>query len=539
MQFWLEELPLLVYEARREFLLAFLVFLLSFGIGAFSSAMDPEFVKVILGEGYVSMTLENIESGDPMRVYKQRGEFGMSLGITANNLWVAFLTFVMGVFFAVGSIAIMIQNGIMVGAFQYFFIEKGLFWESFLTIWIHGTLEISAIIIAGAAGITMGKGLVFPGTHTRAQAFQRSARRGVKIMVGIAPIIILAGFIEGYLTRHTDTPDFVRGLFILVCFLFVLIYFVWYPFVKARNRRVDQKLLDVKIPADRAQELDFTLVKSSGEIFGDVFIFYTKYFGKIAFLSFVNALFFSAGAFLLSGFDLSGKFIFPAQLFGTFKALPQFFKSDQILGLPFLNLIVLSALLTGTYAWLRRENKKGQRSTRAEIFAAFAKNMIAISPILIALYFYQLYTPYLILLLIPISLLWAYVMQVENINIFQGLRRTFLLLQNNLGKTLGLLVVLLLVGLLFFLINDTMVLWFYLDLVSWVVYLDDVMMQQVSAILLTFTAMLVLQLVLVLFLSGFGMMYYTLREIAEATHLRERIQDIGLAKRIKGLEQEA
>ena len=76
-------------------------------------------------------------------------------------------------------------------------IKKGLFVESFLTIWIHGTLEISAIIIAGAAGLTMGKGLVFPGTFRRIQAFQRSARRGLKIMVGIFPIFVVAGFIEG------------------------------------------------------------------------------------------------------------------------------------------------------------------------------------------------------------------------------------------------------------------------------------------------------------------------------------------------------
>ena len=93
----------------------------------------------------------------------------------------------------------MLSNGIMVGAFQYFFYDQGLLRESFLTIWTHGTLEIAAIIIAGAAGMTMGKGLIFPGTLSRLQAFQISARRGLKIMIGIAPIIILAGFIEGYL----------------------------------------------------------------------------------------------------------------------------------------------------------------------------------------------------------------------------------------------------------------------------------------------------------------------------------------------------
>ena len=96
--------------------------------------MDPEFSQIILGRGYIEMTQENIASGDPMAVYKQRGQFSMSLGITMNNIWVAFLTFVTGIFYGIGSLGILIRNGIMVGAFQHFFIERGLFQESFLAI---------------------------------------------------------------------------------------------------------------------------------------------------------------------------------------------------------------------------------------------------------------------------------------------------------------------------------------------------------------------------------------------------------------------
>ena len=203
LSFWVEELPRLVYESRIAFRVAFVVFVCSMIIGAFSAQMDPDFPRVILGDGYVDMTIQNIETGDPMAVYKDRSQFGMALGITANNLFVAFLTFLLGAFFCIGSIGILINNGIMVGSFQHFFYDKGVFQESFLTIWTHGTLEISAIIIAGAAGITMGQGLVFPGTLSRLQAFQISARRGLKIMVGLVPIFIVAGFIEGYLTRYT------------------------------------------------------------------------------------------------------------------------------------------------------------------------------------------------------------------------------------------------------------------------------------------------------------------------------------------------
>ena len=207
----------------------------AFLIGVLSTAMDIDFPRIILGDSYVDMTIENIKKGDPMAVYKEQGQFGMSVGITLNNIFVALLTFVMGAFAAIGSIGILIRNGIMVGAFQYFFYTQGVFLESFLTIWMHGTLEISAIIIAGAAGITMGKGWVFPGTLSRLKAFQISARRGLKIMMGLIPIFITAGFIEGYITRHTELPDLVRATFILFCLVFIIWYFVWYPYQKAKT----------------------------------------------------------------------------------------------------------------------------------------------------------------------------------------------------------------------------------------------------------------------------------------------------------------
>ena len=314
LSFWTDELPQLVHESRRAFRLAFLIFLLAVLIGGLSSAMDPEFPSVILGDNYVDMTLENIESGDPMAVYKQKGEFGMSVGITINNLFVAFLTFVMGALYMVGSMVLLIRNGIMLGAFQYFFIEQGLFWESFLTIWIHGTLEISAIIIAGAAGLTMGRGLVFPGTYNRLQAFQRSARRGIKIMVGIVPIFIMAGFIEGYLTRHTDTPDFLRGLFILVCLAFVLLYFVWYPRIKAKVG-FDTPIRDTKIPPDRIQGIQFSGLRSSGEIFADTFVYFRKFAGRFFLVSIGLAAAYCALVFGLSGMSPVELFSFPQSPF--------------------------------------------------------------------------------------------------------------------------------------------------------------------------------------------------------------------------------
>ena len=159
--FWRDTVPQIIYESRRSFLFAFLIFIASALVGAFSSYMDVDFPRVILGDEYVNMTLDNIENGRPMAVYQDPDSRQMFFSIAKNNLMVSALCFIVGLFFGVGTIFVLIQNGIMVGAFQYFFFSQGVYMQSVFTIWMHGALEIPCIIIASAAGLTMGGGLVF------------------------------------------------------------------------------------------------------------------------------------------------------------------------------------------------------------------------------------------------------------------------------------------------------------------------------------------------------------------------------------------
>ena len=245
LDFWRTELPMALYEARHELLYALLIFLLSTLIGAFSTTEDDSFARLILGNEYVDMTLRNISDGDPMAVYGLHGEWESFFSITLNNLGVAFRCFVIGLFTCFATAIILFYNGVMVGTFQTFCFQQGVGWESLLTIWMHGTIEISAIIVAGAAGITLGNGWLFPGTYPRGYAFRRGASRGLKIAVGMAPFIIIAGFIESFLTRHTELPDALRAAFIIICFLFFLIYVAFYPHVVRR-----------RVEAERANDLD-------------------------------------------------------------------------------------------------------------------------------------------------------------------------------------------------------------------------------------------------------------------------------------------
>jgi uncharacterized membrane protein SpoIIM required for sporulation len=227
--YWKQEVPMVMYNARKELLYSFLILIVSVLIGIFSTANDEDFPRLILGDAYVDMTLRNIDNNDPMAVYKDAHPGSMFWGITINNIQVSFYAFIYGIFTSIASAYLLIRNGIMLGCFQYFFYEHGLLRESFLTIWIHGTLEISAITVAGSAGITMGNGWLFPKTYSRIASFRQSAKSGLKIIVGTIPIFIVAGCLESFVTRHTQLPDFIRLSIILLSLGFVIFYYVFYP----------------------------------------------------------------------------------------------------------------------------------------------------------------------------------------------------------------------------------------------------------------------------------------------------------------------
>ena len=535
--FWTEELPLLVYESRPAFRLSFFVFTICFLIGVLSSMMDPDFAEIVLGERYVEMTLENIKSGDPMRVYKQNGEFGMFVGITINNIFVAFLTFVFGVFYMIGSIAVLARNAIMVGVFQYFFIEKGLFWESFLTIWIHGTLEISAIVIAGAAGITMGRGLAFPGTYTRLQSFQKSARRGIKIIFGTVPIFILAGFFEGYLTRHTEAPPFIRGIFIFICLAFVLFYFVWYPFYMAKKKNF-ASADKFTIPPTLTNILHFYSIKPVSQIFSEMFVLFGKHSRQIFRQSLLIAILFTSIVFLTNGSKPSDLFSFPAALFQPSLVLTQFFSWDNKVVL-ITSILCLSLVLYFIYRRIGRSinNQEQQKGWKKRTFD-FIKSIVIIAELYVVSWVGGGFLIMAMLLLYPLILLQGYVMINENLGWVSSLRRTLRLAKQGYSRMFGFFLILFLLGFLFFSITDSAVLWFFISLLEWVISFEQHIMDEISVVLLTVVVLFTVYLISAMFLLGTALLYYVLVEIEDAPSLISNIQLIGTKQKLKGIERE-
>lgn len=238
-RFWVEELPTIMYRHRKYMLYAFIFLFSGVALGIFSQSQNPEFANYILGESYVNMTLENIDKGDPMAVYKAKDKEGMFYIITTNNIKVAFNVFIFGIAGSIASVLLLFYNGVIVGVFQYFFIERGLFTEAFSAMFLHGTLEISAIVIAGGAGILLGNSLLFPGSYRRVDSLMRAAKDALKIAVGLIPVFVIAGFIESYLTRLTEMHTIFYISIMGISALFIAWYFFFYPFMV--NRRLNKK----------------------------------------------------------------------------------------------------------------------------------------------------------------------------------------------------------------------------------------------------------------------------------------------------------
>lgn len=147
---------------------------------------------------------------EPMRTVTSRSsaDFGLSADeraaassqIMTNNIRVTFLTFAGGIAFAVGAAVVLIYNGMMLGAVTGLAIHVGNGRALFEFVLPHGVLELSCIMVAGAAGMRMGWALVAPGRRRRSEALKLEARAAVEVVVGTAAVLVLSGIVEGSLS---------------------------------------------------------------------------------------------------------------------------------------------------------------------------------------------------------------------------------------------------------------------------------------------------------------------------------------------------
>jgi uncharacterized membrane protein SpoIIM required for sporulation len=237
-QFWKQDLPLTIRKHHAVILFCFFIFALFFSVGFFSSMQDESFVRQMLGNEYVDMTEQNIEAGNPFGVYQSGNSLLMWAGFMINNIMVSLMYFVRGILFGFLTIIALVKESVRVGAFEYMFYAKGLGGQAVVTILLHGLLELTAIIIACAAGVVLGKSFLFAGTVSRLDALRQGAKDGVKIIVGLMPVFAVAAFFEGFVTRHYRMPGYLSALLLTLSGTFIIWYFIVFPVqVQRRAKR--------------------------------------------------------------------------------------------------------------------------------------------------------------------------------------------------------------------------------------------------------------------------------------------------------------
>lgn len=143
-----------------------------------------------------------------------------------HNAQIALFAFALGFLLCLPTAALLVMNGGMFGAFLALFVMRGLGFEAGGWLMIHGTTELFAIILAGAAGFSIGWSVCFPGERSRLDAAAEAGRRAATAMLGVVVMLFVAGLLEGF-GRQLIQVDYARYAIAIVMLLAWLAYFYW------------------------------------------------------------------------------------------------------------------------------------------------------------------------------------------------------------------------------------------------------------------------------------------------------------------------
>lgn len=240
-EFFQIKIPQLVLKLKNLFIISLTIFTLSSIAGYGLTMLNPYTANAIIGDQYIYKTQENINKGNPFAVYESRFKYSMSSYIMANNIKVAFMAFAFGALYGVGTISILFFNGLMLGSITAIFARNNLLSDFITTVLIHGTLELFAIIVAGAAGLRLGQALFRPGDKKRIDAIYEFGREAFYLCVAMVPVFIIAGTLEGFVT-HLKLPQYQRLLIIFSSLAFLVMYLLlptWIYLKKLNNKSSD------------------------------------------------------------------------------------------------------------------------------------------------------------------------------------------------------------------------------------------------------------------------------------------------------------
>ena len=185
-----------VHERPRLLLLAALLLIVPGVLGGLWAAEDPGAAIGLVPEDF----LPTVESpgGDRGLSGEEKGAF--SSAVLTNNIQVSFLALAAGIALGLGTVFVLLYNGLILGVVFGLTIENGQGAPLVEQVASHGILELSCIVVAAAAGLRLGDSIVRPGRRKRTDALVDEARGAVEIVLGTAPWLVLAGFVEGFVS---------------------------------------------------------------------------------------------------------------------------------------------------------------------------------------------------------------------------------------------------------------------------------------------------------------------------------------------------
>ena len=201
-------------------LMALALFIAGAAAGLLMAAADPGFERFIL-HGDMMDTIQRREMWThgivSIKPYA-------SSAIMTNNIAVSLAACASGMLAGLGPVYMMLFNGLLIGVVGNACYRAGMSVALWSFVTPHGVLELPAIFMAGGAGLLLAKGILFPGTLPRRDAIADAGRDAVQLMLGVVPILVIAGIIEGFVspTSAPAVAKFAIGASIFVLFALYL-----------------------------------------------------------------------------------------------------------------------------------------------------------------------------------------------------------------------------------------------------------------------------------------------------------------------------
>jgi uncharacterized membrane protein SpoIIM required for sporulation len=215
----------------REFRASFAYVAICIAITVVCSVVAYVIVRTHPGQAYALLPKELVPSAIQKSLHDSNFGFDrwtspeVAAEIIFNNVRISFLAFAGSVTLGAGTIYIIAYNGLMVGGVGALYTNAGFGYDFWATVAPHGVIELTAIQIAGGAGLLVAAGVLFPGRLRRRDAIKANARRAATLIWGVASMLLVAGTIEGFISPQRWPPQTriaigaVTGVFLIFYFL--------------------------------------------------------------------------------------------------------------------------------------------------------------------------------------------------------------------------------------------------------------------------------------------------------------------------------